>query len=200
MKKIISLFIGSVLFLAVSACGTKSTVVLVPDPDGRIGKLTVTNQGGKQTLEEANQSVQIKNKKTAPGIPVKLSHDEIAAVFSDALDAQPLPPAKFILYFLPDSNLLTRKSEKLLPQIIQTILKRKSHDIVISGHTDTVGTKEYNYRLSLERAKTMFDILVANGAVPNDIRITSHGEGNLLVKTPDEVAEPKNRRVEVVIR
>lgn len=200
MKKIISLFISSAFFLAVIACGTKSTVVLVPDPDGRVGKLEVTNQGGTQTLDRANQSVQIKNKKTAPGIPTKLSHDEITAVFSDALAAQPLPPAKFILHFLPDSNLLTQESEKLLPQIIQTILKRKSNDIVISGHTDTMGTKEYNYQLSLDRAKTMFDVLVANGAVPDDIRVTSHGEGNLLVKTPDDVAEPKNRRVEVVIR
>lgn len=200
MKKIISLFIIPALFLAVSACGTKSTVVLVPDPDGHVGKLAVTNQGGTQILEEANQSVQIKNKKTAPGIPAELSHHEIVAAFSDVLAAQPLPPKKFILYFLPDSNLLTEESEKLLPQIIQTILKRKSHDIVISGHTDTVGTKEYNYRLSLDRAKTLFDILVANGAAPDDIRVTSHGEGNLLVKTPDDVAEPKNRRVEVVIR
>ncbi len=200
MKKTILLFISSALLLAVSACGTKSTVVLVPDPDGRTGKLTVTNQGGTQTLDQANQSVQIKNKKTAPGTPEKLSHDEIAAVFSDALAAQPLPPAKFTLYFLPDSNLLTQESKKLLPQIIQTILKRKSSDIVISGHTDTVGKKAYNYRLSLDRAKTMFNILVDNGAVPDDIRVTSHGEGNLLIKTPDDVAEPKNRRVEVLIR
>ncbi|MEE4364305.1 MAG: OmpA family protein [Desulfotignum sp.] len=200
MKKISLVFIISALFLAVIACGTKSTVVLVPDPDGRTGKLTVTNQGGTQTLDQANQSVQIKNKKTAPGTPAKLSHDEIAAAFSDALAAQPLPPAKFILYFLSDSNLLTQESKKLLPQIIQTILKRKSNDIVISGHTDTVGTKAYNYLLSLDRAKTMFNILVANGAVPDDIRVISHGEGNLLIKTPDDVAEPKNRRVEVVIR
>ena len=66
--------------------------------------------------------------------------------------------------------------------------------------TDTVGSKEYNYKLSLDRAKVLSDILIANGAVPSNITVTSHGEGNPLVKTADEVAEPRNRRVEVVIK
>ena len=41
-----------------------------------------------------------------------------------------------------------------------------SNDIVISGHTDTVGEKDYNYKLALERAQTALQILVANGANP----------------------------------
>ena len=200
MKHTLFLLIWTVFFLTISACGTKSTVVLIPDPDGHVGKLEVSNQAGTQTLDQANQSVDIKDKTTAPATPTILSQSQIRAVFSDALDARPMPPAKFILYFLPDSNLLTKESEALLPQIIQTIRTRRSNDIVISGHTDTVGSKEYNYRLALERARTMSDILVANGAVPDHIKVTSHGEGNLLVKTPDDVAEPGNRRVEVVIR
>ena len=200
MKHTLFFLICSVFFLTINACGPKSTVVMIPDPDGHVGKLEVSNQAGTQTLDQANQSVDIKDKTTAPAPPIKLSQSEIHAVFSDVLDARPMPPQKFILYFLPDSNLLKQESDAFLPQIIQTILARRSTDIVISGHTDTVGSKEYNYRLSLERAKTMFDILVANGAAPDHIKVTSHGEGNLLVKTPDEVAEPRNRRVEVVIR
>lgn len=200
MKYKIFLLISFVFILIISACGTKSTVVLIPDPDGHVGKLEVSNQSGTQILDQANQSVAIKDKTAAPATPTKLSQSDIQADFSDVLDARPMPPEKFILYFLLDSKQLTKKSEALLPQIIQTILTRRSNDIVISGHTDTVGSKEYNYRLSLERARTMFDILVANGAVPDHIKVTSHGEGNLLVKTPDNVAEPRNRRVEVVIR
>lgn len=194
------LLISFVFILIISACGTKSTVVLIPDPDGHVGKLEVSNQSGTQILDQANQSVAIKDKTTAPATPTKLSQSDIQADFSDVLDARPLPPERFILYFLPDSNQLTKESEALLPQIIHTIQKRPLDDIVISGHTDTVGSKEYNYRLSLERARTMFGILIANGAAPDRIKVTSHGEGNLLVKTTDNVAEPRNRRVEVVIR
>lgn len=88
----------------------------------------------------------------------------------------------------------------MLPQIIQTIQQRGFPDIVISGHTDTVGDKEYNYTLGMERAQTTAEIMIAHGALPDNIRATSHGEGNPLIKTADEIAEPKNRRVEVVIK
>ena len=129
-----------------------------------------------------------------------MSAEEIQDTFADALAAEPLPPVKFILHFMPDSDQLTDESRAVLPDIFQTIQSRQSTDIVISGHTDTVGEKNYNYTLSLERAQAIFKILEAQGAVPAHITVTSHGEGNPLIKTADEVAEPKNRRVEVTIR
>jgi len=190
--------LGLVLFLA--GCGARSMVVLMPDPDGNVGQLSVTNEGGQQVLTEKNQSVKVMDQKTSPGKVTTLSDKEIQSTFSDALAAQPLQPITFILYFLEGSDELTDESKGLLPQIIQTIQKRGSIDIVISGHTDTVGEKEYNYKLSLERAQATYKILVANGAIPANITVTSHGEGNPLIKTADEVAEPKNRRVEITIR
>lgn len=190
--------LGLVLFLA--GCCARSMVVLVPDHDGNVGHLVVANEGGQQVLNEKNQSVQMTDIKTAPGKVTTLSAEEIRSTFSDALAAQPLPPKTFILYFLPDSNELTDESKAVLPQIFQTIQKRDSTDIVISGHTDTVGAKEYNYKLALDRARITSEILVANGVVSANITVTSHGEGNPLIKTADEVAEPRNRRVEVVIK
>jgi outer membrane protein OmpA-like peptidoglycan-associated protein len=200
MKKVFNTLtiLGFVLILA--GCGARSMVVLIPDPDGNVGQLLVSNEKGQQVLNKANQSVQVIDKNTAPGNVTTLSDAEINSTFSAALAAQPLPPATFILYFRQDANELTDESTAVLPQIIQTIQKRRSTDIVITGHTDTVGKKDYNYQLALERAKVLYDIIVANGAVPADITVTSHGEGNPLIKTDDEVAEQKNRRVEVVIK
>jgi outer membrane protein OmpA-like peptidoglycan-associated protein len=200
MKTIINTLVSVGLVLVLAGCGARSMVVLIPDPDGNVGQLLVANDGGQQVLNEKNQSVQITDKKTAPGKITTLSNEEIRSTFSDALAAQPLPPAKFILYFLQDSDELTDESKSILPQIIQVIHKRGSTDIVISGHTDTVGAKEYNYKLALDRAKVLYGIMVANGAVPANINVTSHGEGNPLIKTADEVAEPRNRRVEEVIK
>jgi len=200
MKTIINTIASLGLVLVLAGCGARSMVVLIPDPDGHVGQLLVANEGGQQVLNEKNQSVQMTDRKTAPSKVKTLNTEEIRANFSDALAAQPLPPATFILYFLQDSNELTDESKAVLPQIFQTIQKRGSTDIVISGHTDTVGTKEYNYKLALDRAQATSEILVANGAVPANITITSHGEGNPLIKTADEVAEPRNRRVEVVIK
>ena len=201
MKKTTILFLLVAVVLISAGCETpKSTVVLIPDPDGAVGSLEVANEAGTQVLREANQAVGIKDADTRPGDVVTLSDRKIRAIFAAALEAQPLPPDKFILYFKPDSNDLVPESSALLPEIIQAIHKRDSTEIVVSGHTDRVGTRDYNYRLSLERAREVFGILVANGAVPGDISVTSHGEGNPLVKTADEVAEPRNRRVEVVVK
>jgi outer membrane protein OmpA-like peptidoglycan-associated protein len=200
MKTFINTLARLALILFLTGCCARSMVVLIPDPDGKVGQLVVANEGGQQVLNEKNQSVQMTDRKRAPGKVTTLSNEEISSTFSDALAAQPLPPATFILYFLPDSNELTDESKAVLPQIFQTIQKRGSTDIVISGHTDTVGNKEYNYKLALDRAKATSEILVTNGAVPANITVTSHGEGNPLIKTADEVAEPRNRRVEVVIK
>ena len=200
MKKTMPILIGCALFLALTGCATRSTVVLLPDPNGNVGQLVVATEGGQQILSEANQSVQTAGRKAPPGDVKTLSDEEIRSIFSEALAAQPTLPVKFILYFLQDSNELTGESRTIIPKILLTIQERGSTDIVIVGHTDTVGAKEYNYKLSLDRAKEMRDILVANGAVSADITITSHGEGNPLVKTADNVAEPRNRRVEVVVK
>ena len=201
MKKMIPILIGCTLFLALTGCATRSTVVLLPDPNGNVGQLVVATEGGQQVLSEANQSVQTTGRKAAPPGDVKtLSDEEIRSIFSEALAAQPTLPVKFILYFLQDSNELTGESRTVIPQILLTIQERGSTDIVIVGHTDMVGAKKYNYKLSLDRAKKTRDILVASGAASADITITSHGEGNPLVKTADGVGEPRNRRVEVVVK
>lgn len=200
MKIPYSILVSLALIATFTACSTKSTVVLLPDPDGNVGQLEVSTEGGRQLLDEANESVQTKGSKAAPGMVIKLSDEEIRTTFSEAIAAQPLPPAKFTLYFLPNSNELTGESKAIVPQIIQVIRERESTDIVISGHTDTVGAMEYNFKLSLDRAMVMHEILVANGATPANIAVTSHGEGNPLIKTGDNTAEPRNRRVEVVIK
>lgn len=201
MKRRINTLVATLgLALILGGCGTKSMVVLVPDPDGHVGQVVVANEGGQQIMTEANQAVLVSGRKNPPSAPTSLSSEEVRATFAEALAAQPRPPIKFILHFLQDSNELTGESRAVLPQIIQSIQARGSTDIFISGHTDTTGAQGYNHDLSLERAKVLAGILVANGAVPGNITVTSHGEGNPLVKTADEVAEPRNRRVEVAIR
>jgi outer membrane protein OmpA-like peptidoglycan-associated protein len=188
------------VFALLAGCAARSTVVLIPDPDGNVGRVIVTNEQGQQVLNEANQSVTVAGRKAPPGAVKTMTTDEIRSVFSDALAARPLPPARFILYFLNDSDELTRESKAVVPEVLATIRKRSSVDIVISGHTDTVGTNEYNYKLGLDRTKAIYDILVTKGVAASSITATSHGEGNPLVKTGDNVPEPRNRRVEIVVK
>jgi outer membrane protein OmpA-like peptidoglycan-associated protein len=72
--------------------------------------------------------------------------------------------------------------------------------VSIVGHTDTTGTRDYNFRLGLRRAERVRGRLQAVGAAPTELTVESHGEDNPLVPTGDGVSEPRNRRVEVTVR
>lgn len=92
------------------------------------------------------------------------------------------------------------RAKALLLKVQPTIQERQSTDISVVGHTDRVGTREYNYKLGLERAHLIRNRLVRLGVREDHIEIDSHGEDNPLVKTADEVRESRNRRVEVIVR
>jgi outer membrane protein OmpA-like peptidoglycan-associated protein len=129
-----------------------------------------------------------------------MDNKEIQQVFGEALQALPPPPIHFILYFKTDTTELSDASRKLLGEVLPTIVDHESTDVSVVGHTDRVGTREYNYQLALERAVLVQKILLALGIDPKFIEVTSHGEDNPLVPTDDEVPEPRNRRVEVIVR
>ncbi len=95
---------------------------------------------------------------------------------------------------------MTNGSVALLQPILDAINKTQSTDVSVIGHADRSGSKEYNFTLSTKRAQTVRDLLVEKGVDPAILEVTSYGEANPLVPTPDNVKEPKNRRVEVIIR
>ena len=71
---------------------------------------------------------------------------------------------------------------------------------MVIGHTDRVGAVPYHDTLSLRRAERVRDELVKVGIAAERIRVAGRGEREPLVATPDEVAEPRNRRVEITVR
>ena len=101
-----------------------------------------------------------------------------------------------IIYFDFDKSSLTAVSI----EEIKKFLKKYNDQIkkyLIIGHTDTMGTKEYNYKLSLERAITVKNILIDNNINEKDIKIIAKGEDDLLIKTADQTKHPVNRRAEI---
>ena len=87
-----------------------------------------------------------------------------------------------------------------LDKIIDTASKRPAVDMSVIGHTDTPGKAELNEALALKRAASVADQLKQKGLKVQALSVESHGERNLLVQTPDDTPEPRNRRVEVSIR
>ena len=187
------------ILLAGCAAPKQSMFVLIPDLEGEVGRITVTNQAGTQVLDQARQASTVRSADNAPSPPLALEQTEISRIFGAALAVQPAGPARFILYFREDSEDLTPEAEALIPEVLWTARDRSATVISIIGHTDTTGDRGYNYQLSLGRARKVADLLAAQGIDPNILEIESHGEDNLLVKTGDEVPEPRNRRVEVTV-
>jgi OmpA-OmpF porin, OOP family len=73
-------------------------------------------------------------------------------------------------------------------------------DLVVIGHTDTVGSAAFNDTLSRQRAEVVRSALVARGIAADRIVVVGRGERELVVITADNVAEPRNRRVEIQVR
>jgi outer membrane protein OmpA-like peptidoglycan-associated protein len=201
MKKHGLIFLALTCILFLAACSRdRCVVVLLPQPDGTTGKIIVSNKAGSQLLQEPNLATGIQSSESAPKAPERMDNKEIQQVFGEALQALPPPPIHFILYFKTDTTELSDASRKLLGEVLPTIVDHESTDVSVVGHTDRVGTREYNYQLALERAVLVQKILLALGIDPKFIEVTSHGEDNPLVPTDDEVPEPRNRRVEVIVR
>jgi outer membrane protein OmpA-like peptidoglycan-associated protein len=200
MKRLTMLGLILVLLVLAAGCSPGSVVVLMPNPDGKVGQVSVSNQGGSQVLTKAGQATFVRDAQTAPQAPVVMKQAEIDKRFGTALAARPSPPVGFILYFRSDSTKLVKGSKALLPKIISMIKSRESVDISVVGHCDTVGDDAYNLRLSRRRAVVVAKILIKNGVDPEALEITSHGKRRPLIPTGDNVREPRNRRVEVTVR
>lgn len=185
-------------------------LVLLLDEPGRVGSITVSNAAGAQLLTQPGQAVRVSGPGMAPSAPFVPVAAEVTRMFAEALAVQPPPPTYFVLRFRDDSDQLTPESEALLDDVVLKIAERRSADVSIVGHTDTVGTRDYNYRLGLRRAERVRAALQARGVASSPDRsrvsswsplsVESHGENALLVPTPDDVAEPRNRRVEIIVR
>jgi outer membrane protein OmpA-like peptidoglycan-associated protein len=190
----------AVLLCLTACCKDRNLVVLLPEPGGTTGQILVSNQGGSQLLQEPNMATTILSAQSAPKKPEPMGEQEIQETFGEALVALPSPPIHFILYFKTGTTEITNESRKLLAKVLPAIADHESTDVSVVGHTDRFGTRAYNYQLALERALLVQKMLLALGINPQFIEVTSHGEDNPLIQTADEVREPRNRRVEVVVR
>lgn len=201
---------AALVVAALSACGPKhvqspsipgqTVVALLPDPDdGKVGAAVATNPSGSVDLTTARASTT-----AAPGQPpaavVVLTEADVNRLFGDALSALPAAPEHFILYFRFESNELTDESRALLPKVLDAVKQHPYPDVSVVGHTDTTGTSTGNYELGLRRANTIRGRLIEAGISAPLIEATSHGEADPLIKTADEVLEPRNRRVEITVR
>jgi adhesin transport system outer membrane protein len=129
-----------------------------------------------------------------------LSEADATRLFGDVLSTLPPAPQQFVLYFRFESDDLTDESRVLVPRVLEALRNRPFPDVAVIGHTDTTGTAAGNVELGRRRANAIRALLVQAGISADVIEVTSHGEADPLVKTANQVLEPRNRRVEITVR
>ena len=174
-------------------------IVLLADPDGSVGAADVTTPQGTTALERLRAATRI-SEGEAPTAATELSEAEVQELFGDALGALPPAPQRFTLYFRFESEELTAESRANITRVLESVKRHPAPEVLVVGHTDTTGTAARNVELGLRRARTVREMLVASQLDAATIEVTSHGETDLLIKTGDEVFEPRNRRVDITVR
>lgn len=103
------------------------------------------------------------------------------------------------VYFEFDSSAVDQESRRVIEAHSQFLIENPDVNVVLEGHADERGTREYNLALGERRANSVAEIMVAYGVAPGRIQTVSYGEERPAALGSDESAWQMNRRV-VILR
>jgi outer membrane protein OmpA-like peptidoglycan-associated protein len=190
------LVFAALFSVMVVGCASPERVVLLPDAGAKPTAVTISTKSGVATLAEPYAEAVVSDREALVG---KTDAQTVAKRYGNILAATPSPARKFLVYFATGND-LTAESLALLSVIQLELVSLPAPEVIVIGHTDRVGSLEANDTLSAKRAEFIRDKLVSIGILATRINTAGRGEREPLVPTEDEVAEPKNRRVEIKIR
>ena len=183
--------------LVAGCAAPKETIVLLPNPAGRETAVTVTQGERQVVLAQPYAGARL----SRGGAEAFASNaQEVQVRYGAALAAQPLPPAQFTLFFIEGKDEFTDDSKRIVDSVFAEIAKRPVADVIVIGHTDTVGNDAANDALSRQRAEVVRAAFAARGLASDKVVTIGRGKRELAVSTGDNVAEPRNRRVEILVR
>jgi len=110
------------------------------------------------------------------------------------------PSVDLSIQFEFDSAKLLPASKPLLNSLAKAINsdKLKNYSFLVEGHTDAVGTTDYNLNLSNQRALVVSNYLSFLGV--NKARLKTLGKGSSELLFPDKPDSAENRRVKIILR
>jgi outer membrane protein OmpA-like peptidoglycan-associated protein len=174
-------------------------IVALADESRSPSRIIVSNTAGSVELTGEGESTRVYGT-AAPTAAAVIDPAALQKIFGDTINDLPRAAERFNLYFQVESDELTEESRALLPDIVRSVSGREVPEVTVIGHTDTTGEAAANYELGLKRAAAVRALLVASGVNDALVEVSSHGEGDLLVATPDNTSEPRNRRVEITVK
>jgi len=113
----------------------------------------------------------------------------------------PPPPSKaWMVFFDTNSTTLSQQATMTITEAVNVAKSMPNARVAVTGYTDTDGSPAYNQQLSIRRADAVKNALVSNGIAPQAISVNGTGEAGLLIETPDQTKNEKNRRVQIVVQ
>ena len=106
---------------------------------------------------------------------------------------------RFVVYFKTDKYNIDTQGESVISEARAAASKLGSPIVKISGNTDTVGSVDYNQKLSEMRAQAVAKVLEADNTPVRAMVTEANGELKPALVTADETAERRNRRVEIIL-
>jgi len=129
-----------------------------------------------------------------------ISVEDAKALLEEALAAcAPPGPANFVVYFGFDKTNLTDAAIATIDEVVGAVNQMGTTALSVVGHTDTVGSLEYNQGLSEARARRVADALSERGVPAGAMTLAGRSWTELAVPTGPNVREPLNRRVEITL-
>jgi len=133
------------------------------------------------------QEAELRRELQATGVQVRRNGDNIELIMPSNIT------------FDTDSYTVKDEFRRTLNSVATVLNHYNQTYIYVDGHTDTVGSSQYNYDLSQRRANAVADMLIRRSVIPGRLIVRGFGETQLAVQTADNVPEPLNRRVEIQI-
>ena len=202
-------FLGVLVLALLGACaqqpprntGPNVTLVVLPKPpDGHVGAVMVRPLGGGKPVlvDKPYVEASLRDTKTVRTSPI--DPKSVNAVFGKTLAALPAQPASILVYFVEGTDELNPDAKRAIDRVVAEVAARPSPEIAVVGHTDFVGSDQYNDTLSLQRAVRVKDLLVRRGIPAKIIQTAARDKRESLIPTSNAVADPRNRRVEIIVR
>ena len=161
-------FLSLSLALLLAACSTPGTrVVLLPQEGGAPSAVVVHAKAGAGAETTLTQPYPRATAAAGAAVAPRLDQADPAKVQAEnrsLFEMAPPRPQRYTLYFDAGGTVLTAESQKVLEEVLAGALARSGGDMVITGHTDTVGSGGSNDALSAERARQVRQMLVKAGA------------------------------------
>ncbi len=178
----------------------KKTTVVLLDNGSPHNAVLVSSDTGDVLVDRPYSYTTLRDPNQNPALLQKGDPQTIRNQFSHELNALPQKPDSLLFYFEAGTSTLSESSKNQLNTLLVLIHKHAPAVIDIIGHSDRAGDAQLNDALALQRAHSVQNYLADHNITLTHLSVVSHGENDPLIFTKDGISEPRNRRVEVVVR